>query len=172
MKNKIVLMGYMSSGKSTIAKVLAKRLHFKAIDLDDYIVKKTGLEISEIFNNNGEVYFRKIESSYLNEILLQKEDFVLALGGGTPCYANNLKTIKKQAFSFYINLPINVLVERLKTEKLRRPLVAHLNDKDLSEYIAKHLFERQVFYNQANIIIPAEGLNPETICENIIAQLS
>jgi len=165
-------MGYMASGKSTIAKQLAKKLYFEAIDLDDYIVQKTGLEISEIFNQKGEVYFRNLESRYLNEILQQKNDFVLALGGGTPCYGNNLKTIKEQAFSIYIKLPINDLAARLKIEKHQRPLVAHLNDTDLTAYVAKHLFERQVFYSQANIIISAAGLSTDVICKNITKQLT
>jgi len=171
MKNKIVLMGYMGSGKSTIARLLAVKLNYVAIDLDSLIEQRTGMKIPEIFKQKGEIYFRKLESRFLNELLQQKKQFVLALGGGTPCYAYNIKIIKNQAFSVYINLPVATLVDRLKTEKEQRPLVAHLNNKDLTEFVAKHLFERQTYYNEAQIIIHAKGLSLENICNKIIKQL-
>ncbi len=172
MKNKIVLMGYMASGKSTVAQLLASKLNFMVVDLDDYITKTTGLKINEIFKLKGEIYFRNLESRFLKELLQQKKQFVLALGGGTPCYGDNLKVIKEQAYSIYINLPITTLVKRLETEKHQRPLIANLNDTNLIKFVSKHLFERQVYYNQAQIIIPAKGLKPEEICQKIIKQLN
>jgi len=172
MKNKIILMGYMASGKSTIAHLLADKLNCDAIDLDSFIEQKTGMKIPEIFKQKGEIHFRKLESRFLHKLLQQNNQFVLALGGGTPCYANNIISINKQAFSVYINLPVANLVERLKTEKHQRPLVAHLKDKDLTEFVAKHLFERQAYYNKAQIIIPAKELRPEEICKKIIEQIN
>ena len=83
---KIVLLGYMASGKSTIGREISKKLDMKFIDLDDYISKREKRSISEIFKVEGEIYFRKIESSYLGEILNSKDSFILSLGGGTPCY--------------------------------------------------------------------------------------
>lgn len=172
MKNKIVLMGYMASGKSTIAALLANKLNYEAIDLDDFIEQKAGIKVNDIFNQKGEIHFRKLESLFLDEILHKKDKIVLAVGGGTPCYANNIKIINKLATSVYIKLPISNLVERLKPERQQRPLVAHLNDKDLKEFVAKHLFERQNFYNQADIILPAQGLTPLETCKNILEKLA
>ena len=88
---KIVLLGYMASGKSTIGKQLSKKLSVQFLDLDDYISEKEQMSISEIFDKKGEVYFRLIEHKYLKAVLEKEEDFILSLGGGTPCYANNMK---------------------------------------------------------------------------------
>ena len=94
---KITLLGYMGSGKSTVGKELAHALHIPFKDLDDYIIEKEGMSIKEIFQEKGEIYFRLQESRYLKELLHAKEDLVLALGGGTPCYADNMNAIKKEA---------------------------------------------------------------------------
>ena len=111
---KVVLLGYMASGKSTIGKKLAKTFSLPFIDLDDYIVSKENKTISKIFAENGEIYFRKIESVYLQEILNGKGNFVLSLGGGTPCYANNMNVINtSDAISIYLHTGIQLLSERL-----------------------------------------------------------
>ncbi len=83
----------MASGKSTIGREISKKLDMKFIDLDDYISKREKRSISEIFKVKGEIYFRRIESLYLSEILNSKDSFILSLGGGTPCYSNNMDLI-------------------------------------------------------------------------------
>lgn len=147
---KLVLLGYMASGKSAIGKVLATNLKIDFIDLDSYIEEKENLEISEIFQKKGEIYFRKKESEYLNEVLNLKKNLVISLGGGTPCYANNIEVIKEESTSFYLKASIQTIFERLKNETAQRPLVAALGIENLTEYIAKHLFERGIFYKQAD----------------------
>ncbi|WP_435415027.1 shikimate kinase [Polaribacter aestuariivivens] len=151
---KIILLGYMASGKSTIGRELSKKLYMNFIDLDNYISEKEKMSISEIFEEKGEIYFRRIENNYLKEILNSEEDFVLSLGGGTPCYANNMDVIlKSQAKSIYIKASIGTLVNRLLKEKSERPLVANFDDEELTEFVAKHLFERSFFYQQANYVL-------------------
>jgi shikimate kinase len=151
---KIVLLGYMASGKSTIGKELAKKLYINFIDLDDYIEDKEKMSISAIFKQKGEIYFRRIEHIYLKEILSSDEKFVLSLGGGTPCYANNIAFINNaDAVSFYLKTSIKTLVERLVKEKSRRPLVADLDDEQITEFVAKHLFERRFYYEQAKFVV-------------------
>lgn len=147
---KIVLMGYMASGKSVIGKLLAKKLQFKFIDLDKFIENREGLCISEIFLQKGEIYFRKKEAQYLNEVLDFDFDMVLSLGGGTPCYGNNLNNIKIKSLSFYLKASVATIFERIQNETATRPLVAQIGKANLEEYIAKHLFERANFYQQAN----------------------
>jgi shikimate kinase len=149
---KIVLLGYMASGKSTIGKLLSKKLSISFIDLDAYIESKEKSTINAIFKDKGEIYFRKIEHSYLTELLNSDEKFVLSLGGGTPCYANNMESILKaqQTSSFYLQASIALLVERLIKGKENRPLVKEIGDENLGEYVAKHLFERRFFYEQAH----------------------
>ena len=165
---KIVLLGYMASGKSTIGREISKKLDMKFIDLDDYISKREKRSISEIFKVEGEIYFRKIESSYLGEILNSKDSFILSLGGGTPCYSNNMKLIlNSEASSIYIKASIITLVARLTSEKNKRPLVAELENDKLTEFVAKHLFERRFFYEQASITVITEDKSIEEITTEI-----
>ena len=165
---KIVLLGYMASGKSTIGREISKKLDMKFIDLDDYISKREKRSISEIFKVEGEIYFRKIESLYLGEILNSKDSFILSLGGGTPCYSNNMELIlNSDASSIYIKASIKTLVSRLIAEKNKRPLVADLEDDKLLEFVAKHLFERRFFYEQASITVNSENKSIEEIITEI-----
>jgi len=165
---KIVLLGYMASGKSTIGREISKKLDMKFIDLDDYITKREKTSISEIFKVKGEIYFRRIESSYLSEILNSKDSFILSLGGGTPCYSNNMELIlNSEASSIYIKAGIKTLVSRLTAEKNKRPLVAELEDDKLVEFVAKHLFERRFFYEQASMTVNTEDKSTEEITTEI-----
>ena len=170
----IVLIGYMASGKSTIGRILSSKLNYRFIDLDDFIESKENLSISDIFKIKGEIHFRKLESDYLNQLITEYDDIVLSLGGGTPCYGNNLRTIlsSKNTTSIYLKALIPTITNRLITEKAKRPLVAHLNsEKDISEFIGKHLFERSSYYNQANYSIMIDGKTKEDIIEEIIFDL-
>lgn len=171
---KILLLGYMGSGKSTISKYLGERLNMPFMDLDDYIEAKEQLSIKEIFHSKGEIYFRKKENQYLKDLLSKEDSFVLALGGGTPCYANNMEMILKQdgVVAIYLQLSIPVLVERLKNQKQQRPLIASLKDDQLVEYIAKHLFERRAYYEQANFTIKSDHKSVQEISNEITSLLN
>ncbi|MCK4561409.1 MAG: AAA family ATPase [Flavobacteriaceae bacterium] len=164
---KIILLGYMASGKSTISKLLAKKLQIEAIDLDDYIVEKEGLSINDVFKTKGEIYFRLQENKYLLELLKNKNSFVLALGGGTPCYANNMDLIKNEPNSIYLKANLNTLFDRLIKEKESRPLISSLNDEKLKEFIAKHLFERGQFYEQASHTVNIDSKTIATIVDQV-----
>jgi shikimate kinase len=140
----------------------------KFIDLDDYISKREKSSISEIFKVKGEIYFRRIESFYLSEILNSKDSIILSLGGGTPCYSNNMELIlNSEASSIYIKASIKTLVARLTSEKNKRPLVAELENDKLTEFVAKHLFERRFFYEQASITVITEDKSIEEITTEI-----
>ncbi len=164
---KITLLGYMGSGKSTVAEILGDKLGMDVIDLDDYISEREGLSIPEIFEAKGEIYFRKVENAYLLELLRSEDRFVLALGGGTPCYANNMDVILENSDSFYLKASIGTLSERLLKEKDHRPLISGLSEEQLSEFIAKHLFERRNFYEKAGRIVSIDGKDPEQIASEI-----
>ncbi|MGK0413810.1 MAG: shikimate kinase [Polaribacter sp.] len=151
---KIVLLGYMASGKSSVGKKMAKSLAMNFIDLDDYIIEHEKMSIPTIFKNKGEIYFRLIEHQYLKEILSLDKDFILSLGGGTPCYGNNMEEINKEdTISIYLNGSIATLVKRLIKKKSKRPLIASLDNDQIPEFVAKHLFERRFFYEQAKMTI-------------------
>ncbi|CAL2075190.1 shikimate kinase [Tenacibaculum sp. 190524A02b] len=171
---KIILLGYMASGKSTIGKLIAKEYKLQFVDLDDYIEQKEQKTIPEVFKDNGEIYFRKKETEYLIELLNKKEDFVLSLGGGTPCYGNNMEHIKlaEGVCSVYLKANSNTIVERLKKEKENRPLVAELNDEDLLEFVAKHLFERNYYYNMAHFKVKIDNKSIDEICNETYSLLT
>ncbi len=168
---KTILLGYMGSGKSTVAKLLAKALNLSFIDLDNYIVQKEGSSIKELFKNKGEIYFRLQESKYLKEVLVDVKPGIIALGGGTPCYSNNMELIKKYSKSFYLKGSIATICQRLTSEKNQRPLIASLNDEQLTEFIAKHLFERRDYYEQATETISIDGKSAEDIKDELMKAL-
>ena len=165
---KIVLVGYMGSGKTTIGKLLAKKLKISFLDLDEVIEEGLEDSISNIFNGQGEIFFRKKEHEYLNEVLAKKNNFILSTGGGTPCYSGNMDTMLELAdHVFYLKVSIPELVKRLMQEKEYRPLIKNLDDADLQEFIGKHLFERNNFYLKANHIIECDNKDPEALVAEI-----
>lgn len=170
----VVLMGYMASGKSVIGKKLSQMLRYNYMDLDQFIETKENATITQIFETKGEIYFRKKETEYLLHIIKTKDDLVLALGGGTPCYANNIETLlnTKNCATVYLKTPLNVLVDRLEKEKAKRPLIAHIKSReDLTEFVGKHLFERVSYYNQAELIIEVNDKSLDMVVETIILKL-
>jgi len=171
MSKKIILIGYMGTGKSSIGKKLADKLNIPFIDLDEYISLKEKKTISQLFEIKGVLYFRKKEREYLNELLNNNNSFILATGGGTPCYYDNIEQINKYGISVLINTPLNKLVNRLAINKDSRPLISHLKDDELTEFIAKHLFERNNYYHQAQIHVNNDDDIDKT-ANNIIKELA
>lgn len=164
---KITLVGYMGAGKTSLGQNLALSLGLNFFDLDIEIEKRTSFSISETIFNKGELFFRKLERELLLEIL-EKEDFVLAVGGGTPCYYDNAEKIAQNSLSIYLQYSVPTLFERLNENQRQRPLIAHLDGPGLKEYIGKHLMERMPFYEKSTITINAESksiidLNKEII---------
>jgi len=165
---KIVLLGYMGSGKSTIGKALAQYLQCDFMDLDTYIETEQGMAIAELFKAKGEIFFRREESRALKAVLAQNDSLVLALGGGTPCYGTNMDDILETATtSVYLDMSIPALVKRLSNEKAQRPLIAHLADEELGEFIGKHLFERRPFYRKAAHIVNCDDKSVAAIVNEI-----
>ncbi|NAW50146.1 AAA family ATPase [Elizabethkingia argentiflava] len=167
----ISLLGYMGSGKSHISNILTKKTNFKLIDLDTEISLQVGKDIPSIFKEMGELRFRRIERDILKQILSLDENMILSLGGGTPAYYNNMDLINRHSKSFYLRASIPTLIARLSKHKDKRPLIANIKQEDLPEFIAKHLFERNVYYHMAEFTIDTDGKDPETIAEEIIPHL-
>jgi shikimate kinase len=164
----IVLLGYMASGKTAVSKLLGTALEMPVIDLDDYIERKEGKTIPEIFETKGEIYFRMKEHQYLEEILEMQIEIILSLGGGTPCYANNMKLIHEYTTdTFYLQTSIKEIINRVKDEKSKRPLISTISTEDLPEFIGKHLFERNAFYQQATHSILTDHKTVEEIVVEI-----
>ncbi|PJJ63075.1 shikimate kinase [Chryseobacterium geocarposphaerae] len=167
----ISLVGYMGSGKSHISKILSEKLNFKLIDLDKEISRRNKLTIPEIFEKKGEIYFRKLERETLEEILASQENVILSLGGGTPVYYNNMEIINHNSKSVFLRASVGTLSERLLKQKEKRPLIANISDENLPEFIAKHLFERNEFYNKAQASVITDNRTPEDIVDEIIEKL-
>lgn len=169
----VVLIGYMGSGKTTVGKQLAKELALEFLDLDTYIETVHKTSVSNIFKEKGEIFFRKTEHECLQELLRTKNHFVLATGGGTPCYAGNMELIQEHTQAvFYLKMGIPALVDRLFTEKEERPLIRNLAKEDFPEFIGKHMFERSPFYARATHTILADQKEPSAIVEEITTALS
>ena len=169
---KVVLMGYMASGKSTVGRLLASRLGMGFIDLDEYIEQQEKKSIKTIFSEKGEIHFRKLEHQMLSEVLRENQDLILSTGGGTPCYGNNMQTILELSdHSFYLQLSIPELVNRIVGEKEHRPLVKNIADEDLSEFVGKHLFERAPYYSMAKHTIVCNGKDADTVVGEMVSLL-
>ena len=170
---KIILLGYMSSGKTEIGKLLAKKLDLPFYDLDHLIENEEQKSVTEIFNDRGEIYFRKREHEIFKQQVEKQEEFILSLGGGAPCYANNHLFLQNEdVLSVFLKASVETLVERLKTGKKQRPLIANLNDEELAEYIAKHLFDRNYYYNHSKKTVVVDGKSPLDVVEEITKQLA
>lgn len=171
---KIFLSGYMGSGKSLIAQKLASKLALPLIDLDEQISLIEEMTVPEIFKYKGELYFRRMETKVLEDVLEDPANLIVALGGGTPCYGTNLDLIKNfpESKMVYLKGSVEFLVNRLFKEKQQRPLIKHLDTKDdLEDFVRKHLFERGYYYNQSDLVVNVENQTPGEISDEIIKKL-
>ena len=159
----------MGSGKSLISSKLNSIKKIEKIDLDFEISKELENSIPEIFEKRGELFFRKKEKEILERIFSLKEECILSLGGGTPCYYDNMEVI---SISIYLRAKVDTLVKRLLEDKIHcRPLINRIPDEQLPEFIGQHLFERNHFYNQAKIIIDTDNLTAEEIADEILSKV-
>ena len=163
MGKNLTLTGMMGVGKSTIGKILAKKLSYNFVDVDKLIESKENLSINLIFKNKGENYFRKVEYKVtLSE--LKTNNSVISLGGGAFLNSTIRKNTKKLSTSFWLDVPVEVLIKRLKKNK-RRPL---LLKKNLSENVKQIYFERKKIYNEADYRIKCNSLKSEEIVNRIL----
>jgi shikimate kinase len=163
---KIFLMGFMGAGKTVFGKKLALSLNLEFYDLDRLIEQKYKISIPSIFSKFDEGVFRKLETETLKEFE-NKESFVLALGGGTPCFNNNLEIIKKLGTSIYLKLDAKSLTNRLVNSKTKRPLIKNLNQEELLQKVESMLSEREKYYLQADIVVNGLNLKVEEIINEL-----
>ena len=150
MNNRVFLIGYMGVGKTTIGKVLSKKLGIQFIDLDNYIENRFRKTIQEIFDVNGEDKFRRIEREMLREVVAF-ENVVIATGGGTPCFYDNIDVMNKQGVTIYIKASVGQLVSRLLASKTVRPILKGKSTEELKDFVAIHLAEREAYYTKAKL---------------------
>lgn len=168
MRKKIILLGYMGSGKTVIASKLSNVLQKKHLDLDVLIENEQNLSINSIFKTKGELYFRKLEHEVFKRLVESDDEFVLSLGGGTPCYANNHLFLQNvNVVSIYLKTSVEELYRRLSKNKSNRPLISEMGEEELKEFIAKHLFDRSFYYHQAKHFISTDDKSIEEVVEEI-----
>jgi shikimate kinase len=139
------LNGFMGSGKSYWGRRWAKAFDLEFCDLDDVIESREGITIREIFASKGEPAFRRIERETL-KTLLGKSNAIIATGGGTPCFHDNLKRMNRAGVTIWLKTPLDLMVGRLLPEREHRPVIAHTNEETLPGFITAKLAERAPFY--------------------------
>lgn len=158
MKKPLTIIGFMGSGKTTLGRKMAKVWDYKFIDLDLYISDMYGMGIPELFDKFGEKGFRTRESQALKDVLTQNQTCILSLGGGTPCFNQNLSLIKEKTLSIYLKLSAEELTSRLLRSPNPRPLVKNKSADELLEYIKAELQKREFFYTQADMTIESDSI--------------
>jgi len=154
---RIFLIGYMGAGKTTLGRPLAQVMKLEFIDLDNFIEARYRKTVKEIFAEMGEEGFRKIEHRSLEEVS-EYENVVIALGGGTPCFMDNMDIVKKAGVSVYLKPTEEVLLDRLIKGKHKRPLLANKNDDEILQVIREQLAWREPYYLRADIVFEASHL--------------
>ncbi|MCD0486643.1 shikimate kinase [Pedobacter sp. MC2016-14] len=163
---KIFLIGFMGCGKTTMGKKLAKTLEYPVIDLDHEIEKVTGMPVSAYFAKEGEPAFRALESKLLKEFNYP-DHCVVATGGGTPCFYDNMEWMTANGTSVYIQMPALALAKRLENGKEKRPLLRDLDEAGIVDFITQKLLERDPFYTKAKVIVNGLNLSPELLKQAI-----
>jgi shikimate kinase len=162
---KIYLIGYMGSGKTSVGGPLAKRLDRSFFDLDKLIEEKTGKTIQQIFEEDGEAVFRGLEKHVLRHFTESQSRFVLAVGGGTPCFYDNMAFMNRQGLTIYLKMDAASLAFRLVHSKTERPLLKSIGNQDLECFVRQHLREREDMYHEAGMVVNALGMSSARICD-------
>ena len=144
----IFLIGYMGCGKSTLGRALGAATGLEFIDLDHYIENRFHASVSELFASRGEEGFRRAERAMLDEVS-QFSDVIIACGGGTPCFFDNIDMMNSRGLTVWLNTPIERLYERLQRNRSKRPILADKTDAELMDFITEALRAREQYYNKA-----------------------
>lgn len=164
---RILLVGFMAAGKTTLGKALAKDLGLQFVDLDLYIESRYHATVSQIFAERGEEGFRHIERNMLHEVA-EFEDVIIATGGGTPCFFDNMEYMNAQGTTVFLDASVDVIFTRLTIARTQRPLVAGKTDEELRSYITETLNRRLPYYSRATHSFCANQLeNVKQISESV-----
>ena len=167
---RIILIGYMGSGKTTVGKALSKETGMMFYDLDWYIESRMRKSVSQIFAEKGEEGFRKIEYNMLHEVA-EFEDVIISCGGGTPCFFDNMDYLNQQGDVVYLKATPETLYKHLLMAKIERPLLKGKSSEELIAYITEHLKERAPFYEKARHILDVNILDEYDKIQSSVASL-
>lgn len=164
----IFIIGYMGAGKTTLGRKIADRLQYRFLDLDEMLEISTGYPIAVFFEKFGEQAFRQKEKEVLHNHLADK-DTVLATGGGTPCYEDNMEMMNRAGVTVFVDAGHETIMKRLSGKFHIRPLLSHIPEDSLPSFIAGHMASRRVFYEQAKLMIKPEEPDIITLINRIIS---
>ena len=167
---RIILVGYMGSGKTTVGKALSKDTGRMFYDLDWYIESRMHKSVSQIFAERGEEGFRKIEYNMLHEVA-EFEDVIISCGGGTPCFFDNMDYLNQQGDVVYLKANPDTLHKHLLMAKVERPLLKGKSTEELIAYITEHLKEREPFYSKARYTLDVNVLDDYDKIKTSVASL-
>jgi shikimate kinase len=171
-KVNIYLTGFMGSGKSVYARQLSRELGKPAFDMDDIMEDLEGEGIYDIFYNKGEEYFRKLENEVLKDLVKSNKGYIIACGGGTPCFFNNMDLMQSSGVTIYLKASGPFLFDRLKTNRSSRPLIALYDNVELKAFIKTTLAERDSYYNKADIVVDIESITLPVFMQYIYKTIS
>lgn len=161
---KIFLLGLPGSGKSTLGKELSNVLQLPFVDLDAEIEQRAGKKIPEIFSQDGEARFREIESAQLKKWCADPGSYVMATGGGTPCFFDNIEWINRSGTSIYLDVPVPEIIKRVEQSVIEdRPLLGGVKSGGVADRISRMYNKRLPFYGQAKITVSGSSLNATDI---------
>jgi shikimate kinase len=153
--NRIIFLGYMGSGKTTVGKALSKDINLPFYDLDWYIESRMHRTVKQIFDERGEEGFRQIEHNMLHEIA-EFENVIISCGGGTPCFYDNMDYLNEQGETVFLQASPSVLYQHLKMGKTVRPLLLNKTPEEVQAFVKEQLAERTPYYNKAKHIIDVD----------------
>lgn len=154
----------MSAGKTTVGKCLSRKLGWQIIDTDRFIENRYRKNINELFAEKGETEFREIERKILQEVA-SFDDVVIATGGGTACFFDNLALMNCSGITVYLQVSAGELVRRLNFCKTSRPLVKDKNAAEIESFVRENLAKREHFYLQSQVVFPVEELFSSDVME-------
>lgn len=161
---RIFLIGMMGAGKTTLGRELAGQLGYTFVDLDDYLEKREGKSIAQLFEAVGQEGFRLKERQALEAVVQDFEQAVIATGGGTPCFFDNMNFINQHGTSIFLDVPAETITQRLLlTDLSQRPLLAQKSEAELKDFIVKTLAERIVYYQRARYTLTGKRYNIERL---------
>jgi shikimate kinase len=170
-KKLVYIIGFMGSGKSTAGKKLASALEWTFIDLDRKIEEQAGKTIPQIFSQNGEEYFRSVESEVLRSTA-GLEKTVVSTGGGTPCHGDNMELMLRTGLTVYLKLTPEQLTQRLMNSSGERPLLKNIPDDKLINFIEEKLAFREKWYSRAKMVVEGTDHDIDLLCSRIRDDIS
>ena len=159
---RIFILGFMGSGKTHWSKIWAEKYKLDCYDLDDLIEETEELNITDIFHQKGEAYFRAAEATALRTLSFQS-NFILACGGGTPCFHDNMNWMKSHGITIYLKVKPATVAARLINGNAMRPLIRDLEPKQIVEYAEQKIIEREAFYLRSSLILTEEQIDSESL---------